>query len=42
MAVNDPEMEKEGKQIIADLAKLKYELQHDRQIMLVPVWILLE
>jgi hypothetical protein len=37
MVVNDPEMEKEGKQIIADLAKLKYELQHDRQIMLVPV-----
>lgn len=36
MAVNDPEMEKEGKQIIADLAKLKYELQHDRQIIPLP------
>jgi hypothetical protein len=28
----DPAVEKEGKQLVADLAKLKYELQHDRAL----------
>lgn len=30
--VTDPEKAKEGKEITAGLAALKYELQHDRQL----------
>ncbi|KAF2087591.1 venom protein 2 [Saccharata proteae CBS 121410] len=32
----DPETAKEGKQIVEGLAKLKYELQHDRQLTPIP------
>jgi hypothetical protein len=30
--VTDEEKRKEGKTIIEELAKLKYEIQHDRQL----------
>ncbi|GAB7357051.1 hypothetical protein MBLNU459_g7871t3 [Dothideomycetes sp. NU459] len=33
---SDPETEAEGKKIVEELAKLKYELQHDRQLSPLP------
>ncbi|OCK79675.1 DUF89-domain-containing protein [Lepidopterella palustris CBS 459.81] len=36
MTATDPEVVNEGKQIIAELTKLKYELQHDRPMTLIP------
>jgi hypothetical protein len=30
--IKDPEAQKEGKEIVAELAKIKYELQHNRQM----------
>ncbi|KAF2142824.1 uncharacterized protein K452DRAFT_248354 [Aplosporella prunicola CBS 121167] len=33
---DDPQTQKEGKQIVEGLAKLKYELQHDRQLTPLP------
>ncbi|KAF9696584.1 hypothetical protein EKO04_005208 [Ascochyta lentis] len=35
-ASEDEETVKEGKQVVADLAKLKYELQHDRELTPIP------
>ncbi|KAH6622019.1 hypothetical protein C7974DRAFT_435095 [Boeremia exigua] len=36
MASNDEETVKEGKQVVSELAKLKYELQHDREVTPIP------
>jgi hypothetical protein len=36
MASDDDEVIKEGKEIVAELAKLKYELQHDRELTPIP------
>lgn len=36
MSLNDAEKEKEGKAIIEKIAKLKYELLHNRQLTYVP------
>ena len=33
--IEEPKRE-EGKKIVAELAKLKYELQHDRKLMYIP------
>ena len=44
MSLNDAEKEKEGKAIIEKIAKLKYELLHNRQLTYVPtapiLWLL--
>jgi hypothetical protein len=34
---NDAAKEDEGKKIVAELAKLKYEVQHDRALTCVPI-----
>lgn len=35
-ASNDEETAREGKAVVAELAKLKYELQHDRELTPIP------
>ncbi len=32
MAASDPETQAEGKSIVAEIGKLKYEMQHDRAL----------
>jgi hypothetical protein len=39
--VTDPEVQKEGKKIVEELARLKYELQHDRQMTLAVLYTMM-